>query len=166
LQGDDVGPAGRDYRASHDIEADVRAAQRSGRGLFPRVGMSRTVYAAADRDTAMAHMESGVLAWLETLVERGTAPSGLSREEAFARNFIHYGSPEEVVASIREDRLLPLSTDLICQVQPGHPTPAQILRSLELIAREVAPALGWRPNGATSAEPTSAAAVPMPAVRS
>jgi putative FMN-dependent luciferase-like monooxygenase len=140
--------------------------QHLSAGVMPRVGMSRTVYAAADRATAMAHMESGVLAWLETLVERGTAPSGLSREDAFARNFIHYGSPEEVVASIREDRLLPLSTDLICQVQPGHPTPAQILRSLELIAREVAPALGWRPTGATSAEPTSAAAVPMPAVRS
>ena len=28
----DVGPAGRDYRASHDIAADVRAAPRRGRG--------------------------------------------------------------------------------------------------------------------------------------
>jgi alkanesulfonate monooxygenase SsuD/methylene tetrahydromethanopterin reductase-like flavin-dependent oxidoreductase (luciferase family) len=128
--------------------------------------MSRTVYAAADRATAMAHMESGVLAWLETLVERGTAPSGLSREEAFARNFIHYGSPEEVVASIREDRLLPLSTDLICQVQPGHPTPDQILKSLELIARGVAPALGWHPNGAPAASSASRPAVHTPATRS
>jgi putative FMN-dependent luciferase-like monooxygenase len=135
-------------------------------GAMPRVGMSRTVYAAADRATAMAHMESGVLAWLETLVERGTAPSGLSREEAFARNFIHYGSPEEVVASIREDRLLPLSTDLICQVQPGHPTPDQILKSLELIARGVAPALGWHPNGAPAASSASRPAVHTPATRS
>jgi hypothetical protein len=28
--GEDVGPAGRDYRAAHDIAADSRAAQRDG----------------------------------------------------------------------------------------------------------------------------------------
>jgi hypothetical protein len=33
LAGGDVGPAGRDYRAAHDIEADSRAAQRQGGGL-------------------------------------------------------------------------------------------------------------------------------------
>jgi len=30
-------------------------------------------------------------------------------------------------------------------VQPGHPTPDQMVKALERIAREVAPALGWRP---------------------
>jgi alkanesulfonate monooxygenase SsuD/methylene tetrahydromethanopterin reductase-like flavin-dependent oxidoreductase (luciferase family) len=137
-----------------------------GAGLLPRVGMSRTVYAAADRATAMAHMDGGVSAWVNTLIGRGAFPTGLSREEAYARIHIHYGSPEEVAESIRNDRLLPLSTDLICQVQPGSPTPDQILKSLELIAREVAPALGWRPNGRTSAPSTPHAAVQMLTVRS
>ena len=108
--------------------------------------MSRTVYAAADRATAMAHLDGGISAWVKTLISRGAFPTGLSREEAYARIYIHYGHPEEVVESIRNDRLLPLSTDLICQVQPGDPTPEQILKSLELVAREVAPALGWRPG--------------------
>jgi putative FMN-dependent luciferase-like monooxygenase len=112
---------------------------------LPRVGMSRTVYAAADRATAMAHLDGGVSAWVKTLISRGAFPTGLSREEAFARIHIHYGHPDDVVESIRADRLLPLSTDLICQVQPGDPTPAQILKSVELVANEVAPALGWRP---------------------
>ena len=133
---------GRDVGA-----ADVRAAQRSGGGaVLPRVGMSRTVYAAADKASAMAHLDGGVSAWVRTLISRGAFPTGLSREEAYARIYIHYGHPEEVAESIRADRLLPLSTDLICQVQPGDPTPAQILKSLELVAREVAPALGWRPG--------------------
>jgi putative FMN-dependent luciferase-like monooxygenase len=122
-----------------------------GGGCLPRIGMSRTVYAAADRATAMTHLDSGVSAWVRTLISRGAFPSGLSQDEAYARIHIHYGHPEEVVASLRTDRLLPLSTDLICQVQPGDPTPAQILKSLELVAREVAPALGWRPNGTGSA---------------
>ena len=128
------------------------SSQERGLGgeVFPRVGMSRTVYAAADRATAMAHLDGGISAWVNTLISRGAFPTGLSREEAYARIHIHYGHPEEVVASIRADRLTPLSTDLICQVQPGDPTPAQILKSLELVAREVAPALGWRPTDARS----------------
>ena len=46
--------------------------------------------------------------------------------------------------SLRADLVLPLTTELICQVHPGHPTPDQILKALERIASEVAPALGWR----------------------
>jgi hypothetical protein len=40
--------------------------------------------------------------------------------------------------------VLPLATELICQVHPGHPTPDQFLKALERIASEVAPELGWR----------------------
>jgi putative FMN-dependent luciferase-like monooxygenase len=112
----------------------------------PRVGMSRTVYVAADRATAMAHMSGGIEHWIKVLTGRGQFPAGLTMEQAFKRIHIHYGHPEEVIASIREDRLFPLSTELICQVQPGDPTQKQILKSMELLAKEVAPALGWKPN--------------------
>jgi len=115
-------------------------------GVKPRLGLSRTVYAAADRKTAMADMKSGVDEWVTLLRGRNQFPSALSAEEAFARIHIHYGHPEEVVASLRQDRLMPMTTELICQVQPGAPTQAQILKSLELIAKQVAPAFGWRPN--------------------
>ena len=126
--------------------AEAYLRELEGRGIAPRVGMSRTVYVAADRATAMAHMDSGVSAWVKLLIGRGQFPTGLTQEEAYARIHIHYGHPEEVIASIREDRLFPMSTELICQVQPGDPTQAQILKSMDLLAKEVAPALGWRPN--------------------
>jgi hypothetical protein len=45
--GDDVGPAGRDYRAAHDIEADSRAAQRSG---VAATSLPRTVERATTPD--------------------------------------------------------------------------------------------------------------------
>ena len=112
----------------------------------PRVGLSRTVYAAADRRTAMAHLDGGVSQWIETMIGRGAFPRGLTREEYYARIYIHYGHPEEVVAGVLSDQLFPMTTDLLCQVQPGHPTASQILKSLELIATEVAPALGWSPQ--------------------
>lgn len=110
----------------------------------PRIGLSRAVYPAADRQTAIAHMASGVADYAATMVERGFFPPALSQAETFVRSHIHYGHPEQVVESLRADRLLPLTTELICQVHPGHPTPDQILKALERIATEVAPALGWR----------------------
>jgi alkanesulfonate monooxygenase SsuD/methylene tetrahydromethanopterin reductase-like flavin-dependent oxidoreductase (luciferase family) len=110
----------------------------------PRIGLSRAVYPAADRKTAIAHMASGLADYVDGMVERGFFPPGLSQEEYFTRSHIHYGHPEQVVASLNADLLMPLTTELICQVHPGHPTPDQILKALERIAREVAPALGWR----------------------
>jgi alkanesulfonate monooxygenase SsuD/methylene tetrahydromethanopterin reductase-like flavin-dependent oxidoreductase (luciferase family) len=108
-----------------------------------RLGLSRTVYPAADRQTALSHLHGGVASYVDSMVQRGYFPAGLSQAEYFARSHIHYGHPREVVASLRADRILPMTTELICQVQPGHPTPDQITLALERIATEVAPALGW-----------------------
>ena len=114
-----------------------------GQSSSPRVGLSRAVYPAADRRTATSHMASGVAEYVDSMVKRGFFPMGLSQAEYFTRSHIHYGHPEEVVESLRNDRLLPFTTELICQVQPGHPTPDQIVTALERIANEVAPELGW-----------------------
>jgi putative FMN-dependent luciferase-like monooxygenase len=115
------------------------------RSEAPRVGLSRAVYPAADRATAVAHLEGGVADYVESMIARGFFPAGLSQEAYFKRTHIHYGHPDEVVESLRADLVLPMTTDLICQVHPGHPTPAQIEKALEHIATEVAPALGWQP---------------------
>jgi putative FMN-dependent luciferase-like monooxygenase len=140
----------------------------AARGLPHRLGLSRTVYAAADHQTALAHMDPGIQAWIKLLIGRGAFPKGLSQEEAYARIHVHYGHPEEVVASLQADRLLPMTTELICQVQPGEPTAAQIMKSLELIATQVAPALGWQPHpvatspahAPSTAEPSAGSPVP------
>lgn len=116
-------------------------AQRSG---APRIGLSRAVYPAADRRTAASHLESGLASYVDTMVSRGHFPAGLSQAEYFTRTHVHYGHPEQVVTSLRADRVLPLASELICQVHPGHPTPAQFVKALERIAGEVAPELGWR----------------------
>ena len=110
----------------------------------PRIGLSRAVYPAADRRTAVAHLQSGVTEYVQSMIQRGFFPAGLSQDAYYARSHIHYGHPEEVVASLQRDVVLPFSTELICQVHPGHPSPDQIVVALERIAREVAPALGWQ----------------------
>jgi hypothetical protein len=52
-----------------------------------------------------------------------------------------------------------VATDLIAQFNPAVPDRNAAIRALELIATEVAPALGWRPASATNA--TRAATKPV-----
>ena len=55
----------------------------------------------------------------------------------------HVGTPEDVIESLSRDTTLPRVTDLVFQVHSVDPPHRLILRSIELIAEEVAPALGW-----------------------
>jgi hypothetical protein len=58
---------------------------------------------------------------------------------------VHVGTPEEVIASLSADPIVVGASDLIFQVHPTEPGQEATLVSLELIATEVAPALGWVP---------------------
>lgn len=138
-------PVAQTYQRAVTSGPAATGAGPASNSIVPRIGLSRAVYPADDRRTAIAHLEEGTAAYVDQMIERGFFPAGLTQEQYFARTHIHYGHPEEVVASLKADRVLPLTTDLICQVQPGHPTPDQMIRALERIATEVAPALGWRP---------------------
>jgi alkanesulfonate monooxygenase SsuD/methylene tetrahydromethanopterin reductase-like flavin-dependent oxidoreductase (luciferase family) len=116
-----------------------------------RLGLSRGVYPAADRRTAKAAIEAPVLRMAERMIKAGRFPAGLSSEEYFERLHISYGSPEEVAERLASDRVLPLATDLIVQFSPAAPALDEAIAALEMLATQVAPALGWRP--ATQPEP-------------
>jgi alkanesulfonate monooxygenase SsuD/methylene tetrahydromethanopterin reductase-like flavin-dependent oxidoreductase (luciferase family) len=133
--------------------ADIAAFEGEGtvEAPSPRIGLSRAVYPADDRKTAAAHLGHGVAEYVDQMIARGNFPRGLSHEQYFTRSHIHYGHPDEVIASLQADLVFPLATELIVQVHPGHPTADQFVTALERIAREVAPALGWRPQ--TAAQP-------------
>ena len=55
----------------------------------------------------------------------------------------HVGDADEVIASLRADATLEQVTDLVFQAHSVDPPHPYILRSIELIADKVAPALGW-----------------------
>ena len=117
-----------------------------------RIGLSRGVYPAADKKAARAVIEEPVRRMAERMARTGRFPAGLSSEEYFERMHIAYGSPEEVASHLAADRVLPLATDLIVQFSPAAPALDEAIAALELLAGQVAPALGWRP-GAAAAEP-------------
>jgi len=55
---------------------------------------------------------------------------------------------------LQAERVLPVATDLLCQFNPGIVDQDAAIGALELIATEIAPAVGWRPD---YAEPVPAA---------
>jgi hypothetical protein len=76
-------------------------------------------------------------------VERGHRLPGNSLADLIRAFDVHVGTPADVIASLRADRTLARVTDLAVQVHSIDPPHALILRSIELVAQEVAPALGW-----------------------
>jgi putative FMN-dependent luciferase-like monooxygenase len=112
--------------------------------VAPRIGLSRSVYVAPTRAEAIADAETGMRRHARVVAEREGLTGAMSVEELLYRADVHIGSPADVVASLRADPLLAGATDLIVQVHPVDPSHEKTLRSFELIATEVAPALGWR----------------------
>src|SRR5262249_23396742 len=121
-------------------------------GRAPRILTSRTVFVADDRKEALALAEIGLARQRQRYAAIGRSGfiEGMSVHDQIAAMDIHIGNPDDVIASLRADSILARATDLTVQshsIDPPHPF---ILRSIELVAKEVAPALGWVRGGSAS----------------
>jgi putative FMN-dependent luciferase-like monooxygenase len=125
----------------HPIIDAYLAAQPHGRE--PRIMASRTLFVADDRREALRLADVGLRRVVDHLVEIGFVPPGRSLAELIAALDMHVGTPDDVIASLRADSTLDRVTDLVFQVHSVDPPHASILRSIELIAKTVAPGLGW-----------------------
>lgn len=113
-------------------------------GIAPRILASRTLFVADERATALKWADIGLRRIAEKFAASGHILAG-GRLEDLIRSFdTHVGTSEDVIASLAEDSTLDRVTDISFQVHSVDPPHDLILRSLELIASEVAPALGWR----------------------
>lgn len=135
-------------KRTDEIQLDVANAYMGNLtgSSAPRIGLSRGIYPAADKRTALEAMRDSVMNWATAMVKQGQVPAGLPLERYCELMHIAYGHPEEVAAGLAADRVLPYTTDLILQFNPVIPPLDQALRMLEQIATEIAPALGWRPQ--------------------
>lgn len=116
-------------------------------GHAPRVVASRSVFVSDDRAEAMRLAEAGLGRFRARLPATGPY-SGGSLADLIAAFDVHVGTASDVIASLQADRTLAHATDLAVQVHSVDPPHAQILRSIELMASVVAPALGWVRDGA------------------
>jgi putative FMN-dependent luciferase-like monooxygenase len=117
-------------------------------GREPRILASRTVFVADDRKEALRHCETGIRGTGARLAGVRRLPPGCSIEEAVHLLDIHTGSAGDVIASLKADTALARATDWTVQVHSIDPPHPHIMRSLELMAQVVAPALGWQPAAA------------------
>lgn len=116
------------------------------RGRAPRILASRTAFVTDDRKEAMRFAEIGLARLRHRLAATGNLSSGDLVGDLIAAFDVHIGTPDEVIASLQADSTLERATDLTVQVHSIDPPHPFILRSIELVAERVAPALGWVPS--------------------
>lgn len=115
-------------------------------GIRPRVFGSRNLVVVDDEATADRLARRGIERSLPMAKSLGLdIPSDASQDDLRAIFDLHVGTPDRIVAELQQDHVLLGSTDLVFQSHPIDPPHEVLLRSLELIATEVAPALGWVP---------------------
>ena len=112
-------------------------------GVRARILASRTAFVADSRAEALRLAEAGLGRAAKQLKVSGLPVPDGGLEALIAAFDVHVGTPDDVIASLRADPTLDRSTDLVFQVHSVDPPHPFILRSIELLATEVAPALGW-----------------------
>ncbi len=116
-------------------------------GVPPRISVARSVLVAEDGDRARALATAGLRRAPFVAKTLGTNPAEASLEELLAATDAHAGTPEDVRATLAADTALARATHLSFQVHSMDPPHQDVLRSIDLIATDVAPHLGWAPAG-------------------
>lgn len=113
-------------------------------GVPPRVMASRTVFVADTSQEARRWAEAGLRAALARAPRAfgGRVTDGADVDDLIAATDSFVGSPDEVAEALASDATLRHATQLAVQVHSIDPPHEQILRSIELVAGRVAPALG------------------------
>lgn len=148
---DPGGPPGHLFE--HQLELlDVYERNWAGTGE-PRVLLSRTVFPARDRDAAIKALRPGIERWVAPFVAQGRYPRSAGVERYLSLEYVNYGAVDDVCEALRRDPVLPRVTDLVLGFQPWITEHERALHLLQVLARELAPRLGWRPAAqATSVE--------------
>lgn len=133
-------PPDRPDMSLYDIQAPILDAYDAAlpSGQPRRVLASRSVFVADNRAEAI-HLASIGLQFARE--RRGL--SGGTVAEWIKEADSHVGTPADVIESLSADRTIARATELAVQVHSIDPPHPLVLRSLELMAEVVAPALGW-----------------------
>lgn len=129
----------------HDLQLPIIAAYREAlpEGAPVRVLASRTalVVDPENRTRALELAEDGLRHLARTMF--GLDTDGVGIDELVRITDTHVGTVDEVVASLSADATLPAASDVSFQVHSIAATHELTLRSLQLLADEVAPRLGF-----------------------
>ena len=174
-------PEGRPQATLSDIQnpiidAYLAALAAGPAGRAPRILGSRTLFVADSRQEALRWAEAGLRRAAARHAAAAPPAKGATQwatrvdpqaplADLIAAYDVHVGTPDDVIASLRADTALARATDIVFQVHSIDPPHAAILRSIELTASTVAPALGWHRADApaVSSQPAARAGLLQPA---
>lgn len=114
-------------------------------GAQPRIMASRSVFIADSHDEAWRHAETGLARARIRMAQMGRIDPSASIAEMVETFNVHLGTPAEVIASLTADATIADATDIAVQVHSVDPPHPLILRSIELMAEQVAPEIGCAP---------------------
>ena len=149
-------PADAPHATLSDIQHPIIDAYLAAlpAGVAPRILGSRGITLMDSAADARRHAEVGLARHLRRLRAVGRpAPEG-TLSELMAQLDVYCGTPDEVIAQLRDDTVLARVTDISMQVHPVDPPHALILRAIELFATVAAPALGWSQPATRQAQRT------------
>lgn len=145
-------PGGAHEIPLHDVQLPIIDAYREllAAGAPFRVLASRTAVVVDEADRTRV-LEGAVphLRRLATAIH-GIDAEELSADELFRVSDTHFGTVDEVVASLAADDAISQATDVAFQVHSVDPGHDITLRSIELLATEVAPRLGYATGSAAT----------------
>lgn len=117
----------------------------------PRILGSRSLFVADHRDEALKLAEQGLARAAARAASLGHPFPRGDLAAIIKACDLHVGTPEDVIETLAADTALARATDVVFQVHSADPPHAYILRSIELLATKVAPALGWLDSTAVAA---------------
>jgi putative FMN-dependent luciferase-like monooxygenase len=112
-------------------------------GVPPRILASRTAFVTDTTAEARRWAAEGLPSLRPMLARNGSTAADGDLDALIAATNTHLGTPDEVVASLSRDTAAARATDVTFQVHSVDPPHERILHHIDLLAREVAPALGW-----------------------
>ncbi|ANI15743.1 monooxygenase [Pseudomonas citronellolis] len=114
----------------------------------PRVALVRAVFPGSDAATPGSTLRQDILAYVERQrrIGIGHADPAQGFEAVLDGLGVLHGEPARIAEQLRQGPVLGPDDHLIVQVQTTSTSFDEALRHLESVARDIAPALGWRPR--------------------
>ena len=137
-------PADNLYASLDEIQNPIIDAYLAAlpASVKPRIMASRSLFVSRDRAHALELAEKGLKKAAKRLGKALSNKKSDTLEDLIVAFDQHVGTPEDVIASLKKDTSLNRATDVVFQVHSIDPPHEEILKSLELTAKEIAPALG------------------------
>ena len=139
-------PADNLYASLDEIQNPIIDAYLAAlpASVKPRIMASRSLFISRDRAHALELAEKGLKKAAKRLGKALSNKKSDTLEDLIVAFDQHVGTPEDVIASLKKDTSLNRATDVVFQVHSVDPPHEDIMRSLELTAKEIAPALGLK----------------------